>query len=132
MEEIEQEPVVKRGPGGPRLNGDSEGQREPVRADAIRTRQRMRKGGQAKDRFDVPVSLRQDGTSYEWKRASTLGKPDNGHLIEMREQGWLPADTPELRSYFMPEGYEGAIERDGLILMERPEELTREARDEDK
>lgn len=131
MEEIEQEPAVKRGPGRPRLNRDEEAAREPVRAEGIRGRTRMRKGGQAKDKFAIPAHLQQDGTSYEWKRASVYNKPDSGHIVEMREQGWEPVDDPKLRGYFMPEGHEGAIERDGLILMDRPIELTNEARAEE-
>lgn len=121
----------KRGPR-PRINRDPQATREPVRAEPIRQRVRMRRGGQAKDKFAIPSHLMQDGTSYEWKRASVYGKPDSGNIIEMREQGWEAVDDPVLRAYFMPEGHTGAIERDGLVLMERPQALTDEAREDDR
>lgn len=126
------EPAIKRGPGRPRIIRDEEGTREPVRAAGVRTRSRLRKGGQSKDRFDIPPDLRRSGTSYEWKRMTVYGKPDSSHLVEMREQGWEPVDDPVLRRYFMPDDHTGAIERDGLVLMERPQELTDEAREEDR
>jgi len=130
MDETEQEPVVKRGPGRPRTVNRGPN-REPIRAEAGRIRTRMRKGGQAKDKFAIPSHLKQDGTSYEWKRASVYGKPDSGHMVEMREQGWEPVADRKIIDYFMPEGHKGAPERDGLILCERPQELTDEARQEE-
>jgi len=132
MTDETEDPAVKRGPGRPRIIRDEENVREPVRADGVRTRARMRKGGQGKDKFDIPENLRRPGTSYEWKRMAVYGKPDSSHLVEMREQGWEPVDDPALRKYFMPEGHDGAIERDGLVLMDRPQQLTDEAREEDR
>lgn len=131
MENTEQVPA-KRGPGRPRLNRDEDGVREPVRAESIRGRQRMRKGGGMKDRFAIPDHLKDPRTSYEWKTASVLGQPQTSHMVEMREQGWMPVTDRSIIDYFMPEGHQGAPERDGLILMDRPIELTEEARAEEE
>lgn len=120
---------VKRPVGRPRILRDNS--EEGLRTEGIRGRTRKRKGGQAKDKFAIPDEFRQVGTSYEWKRASVYGKEDYGHIIEMREQGWEPVDA-KMMPGFMRDDYDGPVIRDGLILMERPQELTDEARAEDR
>lgn len=125
------ESEIRRGPGRPRLNPSPVETPEASEPIVAAPRQRMRKGGQAKDKFAVPDPLKLEGTSYEWKTATVMGKPFHDHMIEMREQGWLPVDDRRMREHFMPPGHVGAIERDGLVLMERPQELTDEARRED-
>ena len=92
-------------------------------------RERKRKGGQLNDPFRVDKIP--DGMSYEWKRVTVYGKGDPSYDILMREQGWDPVESgrhPEL----VAEGHNGPIIRDGLMLMERPMELTEEARAEDR
>lgn len=95
-------------------------------------RERKRKGGQGVDKFDIPAHKIPTGWSYEWKRQSVYNYSDPSYQVELAENLWepVPADRhPE----FMPAGYKGAtIERDGLILMERPMYATQEARDEEK
>jgi hypothetical protein len=76
-------------------------------------------------RFDVDPRLIPDGWSYEWKRKTLLGKEDPAHEVELARVGWeaVPAKRhPEL----MPAGNWQTIERDGMILMERPKVLTDE------
>jgi hypothetical protein len=94
-------------------------------------RERKRKGGGAVDKFYVPQSMIPDGWTYEWKRASTINAPDAAYTVELLENGWtnVPAGR---HKQFMPPGYTGeTIERDGLVLMERPVYLTDEARAEE-
>jgi len=116
--------IERRGPGRPR--------KEDVARVAARSgpvRERKRKGGQLNDPFRVDNIP--SGMSYEWKRATVYGKGDPSYDILMREQGWEPVDAsrhPEL----VADGHQGAIVRDGLILMERPIELTHEAQMEDR
>lgn len=80
------------------------------------------------DRFYVDPKTIPDGWSYEWKVKSVLGKEDPAQEVEYARKGWeaVPADRhPEM----MPKDARGrAIERDGMILMERPAEITAEAR----
>lgn len=101
---------------------------EPVREGI---RERKRKGGGVSDRFYVDPASIPPGVSYEWKRHKLLGASDPAYDVEMREQGWEPVDV-ERHPNFMPNGYVGSIIRDGMILMERPVELTREAQEEDR
>lgn len=101
-------------------------------ADDVRPelRSRKRKGGQSVDQFAVPPEIIPKGQSWEWKRETAAGQGSVQYDVMLREQGWLPVDGahyPQL----VGEGHIGPIRRDGLILMERPIELTREAMEED-
>lgn len=98
---------------------------------SIRTevRTRNRSSNNTIDEFNIPRHLYPDGTDLEWKMESVTGKEFPQYQVKMHEQGWRPVDAsviPEL----VPHGYKGAIRRDGLVLMERPMELTLEARAE--
>lgn len=93
-------------------------------------RERKRKGGSMADDFAIDAELIPDGMSWEWKRHTVHGQTDYGYEVGLREQGWEPVDSGRL-SQFMPEGHKGAIIRKGMMLMERPKELTEEARRED-
>lgn len=115
--------IEKRGPGRPRREESS------IRSTPIR--ERKRKGGQLADKFHVDASAIPDGMSYEWKTHTVTGKEDPSYSVMLRDQGWDPVDAsrhPEMVS----EGYKGPIIRDGLMLCERPIELTREAQAEDR
>lgn len=104
----------------------SEGLREDAGREAPRTRRRTR--GVQDDRFAIPahIQARMPGSTLEWKRESVYGKDDPHHLMALKENGWLEVQTDQLPG-LMPEGVKGAIRRDGMVLMERPIELTREA-----
>lgn len=90
-----------------------------------------RKRGTNIDRFYIPENLIPEGWSYEWKAQTTMGQENTAHMMHMAENGWTPVPASRHPGYFMPEGYEGPVVRDGNILMERPVELTNEARQED-
>lgn len=79
------------------------------------------------DRFKVNVDEIPDGWSYEWKRKSIYGKEDPGYEVELARGGWEPVPASRHPS-MMPKGHYETIERDGMILMERPKELSDEAR----
>lgn len=75
------------------------------------------------DRFYIDPSIIPDGWSYEWKRKTIWGKEDPAHEVELARQGWetVPASRhPQM----MPKGNWQTIERDGMMLMERPKVLT--------
>jgi len=97
--------------------------REPVRVDG---RRRNRKGGQQQNPFDVPEHLKRPGLSYEWKRHTVMGKEDYSYTSSMLENGWLAVDAKDMPGFMRP-GYDGPVVCDGMILMERPAELTQEA-----
>lgn len=72
--------------------------------------------------------------SVEWKRHTVTGAEDPFYLARMREQGWEPVDPRAHPDWApLPPGYDAPnIIKDGLILMERPMELTQEANDESR
>jgi len=73
---------------------------------------------------DVPA-----GWSYEWKRKTILGQEDPAYQVALARKGWEPVPADRHPSY-MPEGGRfSTIERKGMVLMERPMELTEEARE---
>ncbi|MBB3411214.1 hypothetical protein FHT87_005167 [Rhizobium sp. BK316] len=101
---------------------------EPVR-DEIRSRKR--KGGQSVDKFHIDASQIPSGSSYEWKTVTVYGKEDPSYNVLLREQGWEPVDSSR-HPGLVADGHTGPIIRDGLMLMERPIELTQEAMAEDR
>lgn len=95
------------------------------RAAEIRKHNEGATSGEA-DRFFIDPRMIPDGWSYEWKRKTLWGKEDPAHDVELARLGWEPVPAsrhPEL----MPKGNYQTIERDGMILMERPKVLTDEA-----
>jgi hypothetical protein len=112
---------VKRGPGRPPTAN-----REPMHM----TRTRRRRYSNTEDRYALPLDEIPEGSSYEWKRFSVKGEEDPFYLTAQREQGWEPVD-PKRHPNWLPDNFSGsAIIKDGLILMERPMELTLQAREE--
>jgi hypothetical protein len=80
------------------------------------------------DEFYIDPRKVPEGWDYNWKRESIAGMTDDQHMIEMRSGGWEPVDTrrhPDM----MPIGHSGAIRKKGMILMERPKEITAIAQD---
>lgn len=98
-------------------------------------RERKRKGGQIADRYELPEDMLADftarGMSVEWKRETLIGANDPSYDVFLREQGWEPVDGDRFPGFVMA-GHQGPIRRDGMILMERPVELTQEAMAEDR
>jgi len=121
------EPEAKRGSDRPQIHRTDTS--TPMRSEE--PRRRRLKGNIAQDKFAIPAEMIPEGSSYEWKRKTTYGASDPSYDVLMRTQGWLPVDVSR-HPEFMPPGWSGSIERDGLILMERPIELTREAQEEER
>ena len=79
------------------------------------------------DPRDIPP-----GWSYEWKRKTVLGQEDPAYMVSLARKGWEPVPASR-HPHMMPDGYSNAaIERKGLVLMERPLELTEEQRELDR
>ena len=95
-------------------------------------RTRMRSSSMNQDMFYIPVDEIPEGSSYEWKRHSVIGLEDPFYIAQLREQGWEPVD-PKRHPNWLPPGYNlPSIIKHGMILMERPIELTNEARAESR
>ncbi len=123
---------MARGPGRPPLRqatprDEDSRARAAARAEAIREHV----GGdldEGEDKFFVPPQYQPDGFEYEWKRNTILGAQDPSYQTSLARKGWeaVPASRhPDM----MPGGYRGhIIERDGMVLMERPKEINDEVR----
>ena len=85
-------------------------------------------GDDGSDEYYIELGIIPEGWSYEWKVRTVLGAEDPAHQVALARKGWeiVPASRhPEL----MPMGYKGVeITRKGMVLMERPLEITEEAR----
>jgi hypothetical protein len=68
------------------------------------------------------------GWSYEWKRKLNLGAEDPAYQVELARKGWEPVPTSRHPAFMPDGGRHPIIERKGMVLMERPLELTEEAR----
>ena len=75
------------------------------------------------DPADIP-----EGWSYEWKRRTVLGAEDPAYQVALARAGWEPVQTSRHPSYMPMGGDYPFIERKGMILMERPLEITDDAR----
>ena len=95
-----------------------------------RTRTRRSHATVNEDQFFIPLDEIPEGLNYEWKRWENVGQQDPFYIARMREQGWEPVN-PKRHPNWVPPGYnEPHIIKGGQILMERPMELTNEARRE--
>jgi len=90
----------------------------------------VRRRPRTEDKFFIPPSIVPLGWCYEWKRESCYGQPDTDHQVNLRENHWTPVPA-ERHPQMMPLDFKGPIRKDGMVLMERPQYLTDEARQED-
>lgn len=113
----------------PKVREEPREDEEAARPMGKRTRQSDTLG-----RFGLPTEEMKQrylpGRTIEWKRHTVLGQEDPAYSVDLRRWGWEPVHSHQMPG-IMPKGYKGAIIRDGLMLYERPEELTREARAEE-
>ncbi len=84
------------------------------------------------DEFWIDPAEIPDGWSYEWKRVTVLGAEDPSYQTFLARRGWEPVDArrhPDM----MPRGsVSPIIERKGMVLMERPMEITQEVKNIEK
>jgi hypothetical protein len=83
--------------------------------------------------FDIDKHRIPPGVTLEWKRYTTLGSRDQAYENKMLEQGWRPVPT-KLFPDFMPQGTppDDPVVREGNMLMARRQELTDQARDQER
>jgi hypothetical protein len=93
---------------------------------------RTRKAGI--DPFDVPKGFAPPGWTYQWCAVASLGNTEvvRTMSIEFFQNGWRPVPAKRHDGYFMPKGEDGPIIVRDQMLMERPEELTLQAKEEDE
>lgn len=84
------------------------------------------------DRLKVSPEMIPDGMSYQWVTDSIFGQHQPQRRARFERKGWMPVPSKRHDGIWMPKGYEGEINVDGLVLMERPAEYTRMALAHDK
>ena len=82
------------------------------------------------DQYSIDPYMVPEGWSYEWKRKTIYNQEDPSYQVRLADAGWtpVPATRDARHKAMMPTGNYATIERDGMILMERPKELTDEAK----
>ena len=95
--------------------------------------QLSRKRTSSGDIFEIPLELIPKGWEYQWVAISVTGNTEIllDQNLMMRENGWRPVPSERYPGRFMEAGHKGPIIRGGQMLMERPKELSDEARAED-
>jgi hypothetical protein len=97
-----------------------------IRAEELRNRMRnsmQLDSGDLHDDFYIDPTKIPEGWDYNWKTKSIFGMEDRDYMREMAQAGW-EAVPVERHPEEMPVGSRGAIERKGMILMERPKEIS--------
>jgi hypothetical protein len=80
------------------------------------------------DRFYIDPSSIPPGWSYEWKRRTIYNMEDPTYQVHIMRMGWEPVPASRHPEMMPKDANFKTIERDGLVLMERPLEITEEAR----
>ena len=81
------------------------------------------------DRLQIDQSIIPDGMTYQWITHSVFGQDIPTRRSRFMRQHWVPVMAERHDGLFMPKGYKGQIEIDGLGLYERPKKITKMARD---
>lgn len=107
---------------------------EPVRPEPKRVR--VRKGGMGVEKLHIPKHMWPDGVDLQWIVDTIHGQPMYQERMGYEINGWQPVTCDMFQGrfdgMFMPRGHKGPISVEGMILMERPMELTNEARAEER
>ena len=128
----------RRGPGRPRKD---EAAKAPVRykMKAKPNWDEDNVGGledESPDRLAVDPALVPEGMSLQWVTDSVYGQGVPQHRARFEKRGWTPVHQEDFDGVFdgmfMPRGAEGEIKVDGMVLMARPEEMTRKARSDER
>lgn len=122
------EAPVKRGRGRPpKIKAQTEGVKAQTTVEPKKVRvsdyiEQARLEDES-DMLYIPPEIIPEGMRYNWKTYSVLGQPQNRRFGRFQTTGWEPVPASRHPGLFTPVGYEGMIEYDGLVLMEKPEEM---------
>lgn len=124
----------KRGwPKGKKRGTKAAAEREPVHESMRPAAQKYEMlDDEDDDRLKVPQELIPDGMDYQWVTDSILGQPQPQRRARFERRAWTPVPAERHDGMYMPKGFKGEINVDGLVLMERPLELSIRARQKEK
>src|SRR3990167_2271419 len=88
------------------------------------------------DRLKIPKDIIEDmerqGISLQWVTESIFGQPQPQSRARFERKGWEPVHADDFcgkfGDLFMQKGYQGEVNVEGLVLMQRPLEFTQRAR----
>lgn len=123
------EPSVERPPM--RVNPKAEDPRERARRRAEQIREHLGELDEGTDEFFIPSQIIPDGWTYEWKRHTIYNQEDPAYTVQLAREGWevVPVDRCPSHRAMMPATWtKNSIERKGMVLMERPIDITEEMR----
>lgn len=72
------------------------------------------------------------GWTYEWRVVKIKGAEATRQMVDDEARGWTPVPASRHPGTVMPLGYDGPMERDGLMIKERDARLTALARASEK
>lgn len=84
------------------------------------------------NKFDIPDDVKEPGWSYQWIRHSIYNNTEYSEMASMKRAGWREVHPDALKGYFREQTPEGQnyISDEGLVLVERPAGMTRDAHNE--
>jgi hypothetical protein len=117
-------PVASRAPVRPALREEDPRARAAKRSAEIKGN--IGTLDEGVDEFIAPTAP--DGWTYEWKTKTVMGQENPAYQVQLQRTGWEPVPTNR-HPHMMPgNGNHAVIERKGMVLMERPKDITDEVR----
>ena len=95
---------------------------------AAELRDHLSEAPEGTDEFYIDPSDIPDGWDYEWKTKYVIGQEQSSHMLALRRAGWEEVPTSRHPSFMPLETDLPFIERKGMVLMERPKEISDDAR----
>ena len=121
--------TVKNTDQRPEVRGAMSNEEDPRTRAARRTAEiRDHLGDMDDGTNEFPMLAAPDGWTYEWKRKSVMGQEDPAHMTDLLRKGWEPVPASRHPEMMPTDSTNLAVERKGMVLMERPTELVEEAR----
>jgi hypothetical protein len=112
--------------------------REPLRAERHRLRPPEEYPGDddGNDRLRIPRNEYPEGFDLQFVTTKVFGQPVPTHRASFERKGWEPVHASDFQGQFdgrfLPEGHQGEIEVDGLVLMARPQSWSDQAKRRDQ
>ena len=110
----------------PAIRADDPLERARQRASELRAHADMDEEGT--DKYYIPLDMIPEGWTYEWKTKTVYGAENVSYQITLRRSGWEPVPASRHPELMPDKGHYEVIEREGMILMERPTEINQDRR----
>lgn len=84
------------------------------------------------DEFHIDPAIVPTDWTYEWKRVTCFNQEDPAYQVKLARGGWEPVPADRHPEMMPSKGSFEIIERDGMVLMERPAVVTQKIREMEK